>query len=220
MTDQPRPPAPTSRRRGLPVGALVGAAALLCCFGVLYGMDGAGKKASGACPGAPAAVARLDPLVHGEVAAFSLAKTPRVAPDIAFKDEGGRGLTLADFRGRTVLLNLWATWCIPCRQEMPALDRLQARLGGADFQVVAVNIDTVRLERPKAFLADAGVTHLPLYADPSARAFQVLRADRQATGLPTTLVIDRDGCQLGEVAGPAGWDSPEAVALITAAKQS
>ena len=221
MTDGPSLPSPDPRRKWR--GAALAGAALVVLLGgaaVLYGTGGLRKETPAVCNGAVATVARLDPMIHGEVAALALSRPVRLVPALAFKDAEGKPKTLADFRGRTVLLNLWATWCVPCRKEMPALDRLQATLGGDDFQVVAVNIDTARLDRPKQFLADAGVTHLPLYTDSSAAAFQVLRSDGQALGLPTTLLIDRNGCQIGDLAGPAEWDSPEARALIEAAKQT
>jgi len=124
---------------------------------------------------------------------------------------------LADFRGRTVLLNLWATWCVPCRKEMPALDALQAKLGGDRFQVVAVNIDQRNLDKPKAWLEEVGIKRLGYYADPSAKVFQDLKAIGKAVGMPTTLLIDPNGCELGVLAGPAEWASDDAVKLIEAA---
>jgi thiol-disulfide isomerase/thioredoxin len=102
---------------------------------------------------------------------------------------------------------------------MPALDRLEAELGGKDFEVVAVNVDTARLDRPRTFLKDNGVTTLAFYADPTANVLQALREDGQPLGLPTTLLIDRNGCELGRMAGPAAWSSPEAERLIAAAKR-
>ncbi len=165
-TDQAEP-APRRTRRPSPL--VIGTLIVVCgAAAVVYGMVPLGKKAQ-ACPGGDAAVTRLDPLVHGEIAALSLAKPARLAPDLAFTGSDGKPLRLADFKGRTVLLNLWATWCVPCRQEMPALDKLQAKLGGADFEVVAVNVDTARLDRPKVFLKDAGVSNLAFYADPHGR---------------------------------------------------
>ena len=152
----------------------------------------------------------------GEVAALNVNKNPKPAVDISFADADGRKLTLADFKGRNVLLNLWATWCVPCRAEMPALDRLQAKMGGADFQVVAVNIDTSRLDRPKAFLAEAGVKTLTRYADSSADSFEALKVAGKALGLPTSLLIGPDGCELAVMAGPAQWDSGDAAKLVTA----
>ena len=210
----PGPSRPT-RWRGF---ALSGVVVLCCASAVLYGMVGLGNSGAAACPAAAAATARLDPLIHGEVAAFGLSKPARMAPDLAFTGPDGKALTLADLKGRTVLLNFWATWCVPCRKEMPALDQLQGMLGGADFEVVAVNVDTARLERPKAFLKEAGVGNLAFYADPSADVLQQLKADGQFIGLPTTLLVDKTGCELGRVLGPAEWASPDAQALITAAK--
>ena len=211
--------APQNRRLRL-VRLLAGAGAvlLLGSLGVLYGMRGLGKEGAAACPGTAALAARLDPLVHGEVAALNLAKHPEPLPDLTFVGSDGGAKSLADFKGRTVLLNLWATWCVPCRKEMPALDRLQAKLGGPDFQVVAVNIDTAKLDRPKQFLADVGVTALPFYADPTAKVFQTLRESASVLGLPTTFLIDRNGCALGTMAGPAEWSSADAEKIIAAAK--
>jgi thiol-disulfide isomerase/thioredoxin len=116
-----------------------------------------------------------------------------------------------------VLFNLWATWCVPCRKEMPALDALQARLGGPDFEVVAVNIDTRDPEKPKRWLHEVGIGHLAYYADPAAKTFQDLKAVGKAFGMPTTLLIDREGCELAALAGPAEWASGDAVKLIEAA---
>jgi thiol-disulfide isomerase/thioredoxin len=161
----------------------------------------------------------MSPLARGEVAAFQVARALEPAPTVAFDDPEGRRKTLADFRGRAVLLNLWATWCEPCRREMPALDRLQAELGGAGFEVVAVNIDTRNVERPKAWLAEAGVSRLAYYSDREAKVFQDLRRAGQAEGMPTTLLIDARGCRLGTMAGPAEWSSPDGQALIRAALQ-
>ena len=116
-----------------------------------------------------------------------------------------------------MLLNLWATWCVPCRKEMPALDALQTRLGGDKFEVVAVNIDTRNLDKPKAWLQEVGIRQLGYYADPSAKVFQDLKAVGKAFGMPTTLLIDPQGCELGTLAGPAEWASEDAVKLIEAA---
>ncbi len=203
------------RRRRRAAG---GALAALGVAAVLYGVAAPGKGGAAACPAAAGETARLDPLIHGEVAAFGLAQPARAAPDIAFKAPDGTPTSLADFRGRAVLVNLWATWCVPCRKEMPALNALQAKLGGPDFQVVAVNVDTTRLERPAAFLRDNGIADLALYSDASADVLQAVKRQGGLLGLPTTLLIDRNGCELGRMAGPAAWDSPDAEAMIRAAK--
>jgi thiol-disulfide isomerase/thioredoxin len=124
---------------------------------------------------------------------------------------------LASFRGRTVLLNLWATWCVPCRKEMPTLDALQGELGGDRFEVVAVNIDTRDPDKPKEFLKQIGVKKLAYYTDPSAKTFQDLKNIGRAFGMPTTLLIDPHGCEIGTIAGPAEWASKDALKLIEAA---
>ncbi|HZL30994.1 MAG TPA: TlpA disulfide reductase family protein [Pseudolabrys sp.] len=157
------------------------------------------------------------PFARGEVAAVNTAKSPLMLPALSFNDASGAHKSLADFRGRVVLLNLWATWCVPCRKEMPALDALQQKMGGPDFQVVAVNIDTRDAEKPKAFLKEIGVSKLAYYADPSARTFQDLKAIGRAFGMPTTLLVDPKGCEIGTIAGPAEWASPDALKLIEAA---
>ena len=134
-------------------------------------------------------------------------------PDLAFNDDNGARKTLADWRGKTVLFNLWATWCVPCRKEMPALDALQAKLGGPDFAVVAVNIDTRDLQKPKAWLKEVGIARLGYFADPSAKVFQDLKEAGKAFGMPTTLLIDGNGCEIATLAGPAEWASEDALKL-------
>ncbi|HXW19352.1 MAG TPA: TlpA disulfide reductase family protein [Roseiarcus sp.] len=204
------------RRSGSWLVATVVAVAAAVGLAVLYGKGSGGKDASSLCPGARDAAARLAPLARGGLAALAVDKLPAPAPDISFSGPDGKKLKLADFRGRSVLLNLWATWCVPCRAEMPALDRLQAKFGGPDFQVVAVNLDTTRLDRPKAFFAETGVKSLDLYADPSDDSFEALRLAGKALGLPTSLLIDKDGCEIGVMAGPAAWDGAEGEKAIAA----
>jgi thiol-disulfide isomerase/thioredoxin len=130
---------------------------------------------------------------------------PRSVPNVSFIDEGGRKLTLEDFRGRTVLLNLWATWCVPCVEEMPTLDALQRALGGPGFEVVALSIDRAGVEAIRAFYEKLGLGFLAIYNDPSSRA----SIATDAGGLPTTLLIDGEGRELGRLVGPAQWDAPE-----------
>lgn len=218
MSDQETP------KRGLPSPALsIIIVGLALAF--VYVMTGvhrneAAKEAAkvDSCPATRAVAARLAPLVHGEVAALALAGDPRPLPPLTFTDGAGKPVTLASFRGRDVLLNLWATWCVPCRLEMPSLDRLEAARGGKDFSVVAVNIDTARLDRPKFFLKEIGVKNLSFYADNSANIFETLKQDGKVLGLPTTILVGKDGCDIGTMAGPAKWDSADALALIGAEK--
>jgi thiol-disulfide isomerase/thioredoxin len=185
----------------------------------VYGFSALTGNAGGdpACRPAVALAKKLAPLARGEVAAVNVAKSPLKVPDLSFQDVNGKPLTLANWRGRTVLLNLWATWCVPCRKEMPALDALQQKLGGPDFQVVAVNIDTRDPEKPKTFLKELGIAKLTYYADPTAHTFQDLKEIGRAFGMPTTMLVDRQGCEIGTIAGPAEWASDDAVKLIQAA---
>lgn len=144
--------------------------------------------------------------------AFDLAPSePKPLPKITFEDAGGAERSLADFRGQVVVLNLWATWCAPCRKEMPSLDRLQAKYGkGDDLEVVALALDRGDIDKIKVFFEHVGVAHLEIYRDPEMRASRQLRA----RGVPTTLVIDREGREIGRVIGPTEWDSEEALAVL------
>ncbi|HXF65729.1 MAG TPA: TlpA disulfide reductase family protein [Burkholderiales bacterium] len=137
---------------------------------------------------------------------------PKPVPQLRFSDKDGRALSLADFRGKVILLNIWATWCPPCRKEMPSLDRLQARLGGPDFEVVAVSIDQRgdALFIVEEFFREIGVEHLRIFLDQTGGAARTVGA----LGLPVTLLVDRRGRELGRLVGPAEWDSPEAIATI------
>ena len=214
--DQSPAPRPATRRIPLAVGAVVIVVAL--GIGGLYGGLLRGHSAGDQACGAAVDLARkIAPLAHGEVAALTMATTPLRLPDLAFEDSGGTPKKLSDFRGKTVLLNLWATWCVPCRKEMPALDGLQAKLGGPSFQVVAVNIDTRDPEKPKAFLNDAKLTTLDYFSDTKAKVFQDLKAVGRALGMPTSVLVDGSGCEIATIAGPAEWDSDDAIKLIQAA---
>jgi thiol-disulfide isomerase/thioredoxin len=201
--------------------ALIAAAAIAALgVGAVYVIAALGRNAGDtACQGALATAKRIAPLARGEVAAVSVADTGLHLPTLAFKDASGADKTLADFKGRTVLLNLWATWCVPCRKEMPALAALQQKLGGPEFEVVAVNIDTRNLDKPKTWLQQAGVTDLAYYADASAKVFQELKAVGKAVGMPTSLLIDGAGCEIAYLAGPAEWSSDDGLALVRAALQ-
>ena len=209
-----KPSRPVSRRR-------VGIAAAIAVLAVVVAVYGIGHLRSNpdaaACAPALATAKRIAPLAHGEVAALAVAHTGFRVPDLTFKDDGGQARTLRDWRGRTVLLNLWATWCVPCRKEMPALDALQAKLGSDQFQVVAVNIDTRDPQKPRNFLNQVGVRHLAYFADDSAQAFETLKEAGKAFGMPTTLIVGPHGCEIGTMAGPAEWASDDGVKLVSAA---
>jgi thiol-disulfide isomerase/thioredoxin len=220
--NEPHSPPPPQRFPGrtlVPAVAVI-AAAVAALLYVTIGNGGKETAEAQACAANAAQRATVDRAAKGEVAAMAIAKQPKPVTPLAFSGPDGQQQTLDAFKGRVVLLNLWATWCVPCRQEMPALDRLEAKLGGPDFQVVAVNIDTTRLERPKAFLNEVGVKALPYYSDAKADVFYRLKQAGKVVGLPTTILIDRNGCEIGTLAGPALWDSPDGVALIEAAVKS
>ena len=214
MTDQPTR---TAKRRFAMI-AFGGIAGVAVGLAAVYGIGAMQRNpADAACKPAATLAKRLAPLARGEVAAVGIASDPKRLPELAFTGADGKPRTLSDFHGKTVLLNLWATWCVPCRKEMPALDALQAKLGGETFEVVAVNIDTRNLDKPKAWLKEVGISRLAYYADPSAKTFQDLKAIGKAFGMPTTLLVDPQGCELGALAGPAEWASDDAVKLIEAA---
>jgi thiol-disulfide isomerase/thioredoxin len=159
--------------------------------------------------GVLAALAAL--IIPLAAAAFNFAATgPKPVPELSFLDEGGNEVTLADFAGDVVVLNLWATWCAPCRREMPSLDRLQAALGEDGLTVIALSLDRGDVAKVRAFFDELEIANLAIYRDPQARAGRELGAP----GLPTTIVIDRAGQEVGRLLGPAEWDSEEALRLL------
>jgi thiol-disulfide isomerase/thioredoxin len=198
---------------GVVVLALLGAGA------AWYGLSARNPMTAGAseCRASKAVAARLKPLAEGELAAIGVRQTPKPPPAISFEGPDGRPMSLADFKGKTILVNLWATWCVPCRQEMPALDKLQADLGGTDFQVVAINVDTRNREKPKAWLRENGIRNLAYHADPEGKLLQILQKSGHVVGLPTTFVVDGSGCEIALLKGPAEWASPDALAFMKTA---
>ncbi len=216
--DMPDPiaPQPSSRRLPLILSAVVAGA--IVGYGIVHNIGALKPQASGDadCASAVALSHKIAPLATGEVAALTMTSKPIKIPDLAFDDGNGNPKKLSDWRGRTVLLNLWATWCVPCRKEMPALERLEARMGSDRFQVVAVNIDTRDPEKPKSFLREASLTRLGNFSDAKAKVFQDLKSIGLALGMPTSVLIDGEGCQIANMAGPAEWDSADAVKLIQA----
>jgi thiol-disulfide isomerase/thioredoxin len=217
MPETPTPRPVATRRIPIAIGAvLIGA---VIGFAGVYGIGGLRRDAGGdpACRPAVALSQKLAPLAHGEVAALTMATTPLKLPDLAFDDADGKPWKLSDWRGRTVLVNLWATWCVPCRREMPALDALQAKLGGPDFEVVAVNIDTRDPDKPKNFLKEADLNRIGYFSDQTAKVFQDLKSIGKALGMPTSVLVDRNGCEIANIAGPAEWASDDAIKLISAA---
>jgi thiol-disulfide isomerase/thioredoxin len=214
MTDQPQLSPKRHRRRWVAAVLLAAAAAVVAVYGIGTQWR---NPADAACRPAVELAQRLAPLARGEVAAVAVAERPLRLPNLAFNDADGKAHTLSDWQGRVVLFNLWATWCVPCRKEMPALDELEAKLGGQNFEVVAVNIDTRDANKPRAWLRDAGIARLAYYTDPSAKVFQDLKLIGKAIGMPTTLLVDPAGCEIATIAGPAEWASADGVRLVSAA---
>ncbi|MFC6447372.1 thiol:disulfide interchange protein TlpA [Shinella zoogloeoides] len=214
------------KKLGLPAGKLIaiaGLAGLLAGGAAIYvkeSLSGNGAVASvdpAACALAAERAAAITPFSKGQVAAMRTVDEHRPLPDLTFNGPDGKARTIADFAGRTLLVNLWATWCVPCREEMPALNALQKTLGSDRFEVVAINIDTGDDEKPKAFLDETGVHDLAFYRDASMGVFNTLKKEGLAFGLPVTLLMDEKGCLISAMNGPAAWDSEDAKALINAA---
>ena len=139
-----------------------------------------------------------------------LLETPRDLPDIEFFDESNNTITLDKWKGKLIVLNIWATWCGPCRTEMPTLDRLQGKLGSDKFEVVALSIDEVGLRVVQNFFKSINIENLDIYIDPSYQAAGKLRA----SGLPATILINPNGQELGRLVGPAEWDTPQMIAFF------
>ena len=195
-------------RRLTTLAAVAGSAIVLLVLGYEYGRQ-AFSPASAVREPAPAVEAGGSPdsVKPLELSVFD---RPRDLPEIHFADEKGDELTLGDFGGRVVLLNVWATWCVPCRKEMPTLDRLQARLGGKDFLVIALSIDREGVAPVKRFYQELKFEKLAIYVDPSGKGSRTL----VIPGVPTTLLIDRQGREIARKMGPAEWDGQEMVSLV------
>lgn len=148
----------------------------------------------------------------GALSRLQVHEAPLPAPELSFRNREGDTIALSDFRGRTVLLNIWATWCLPCREEMPALDRLQARLGGASFQVVALSIDRNGAEAVRRFYDEIGITRLEIFTGSAGRILH----DLAIVGLPVTLLVNAEGREIARAIGPVAWDEPEIVEFIEA----
>jgi thiol-disulfide isomerase/thioredoxin len=195
------------RDRLLIAAAVVGTALLLLFLGLEYAPQ---LLVFGEAVRQPTPIAGSVDSVSANPLELSVFDQPRAVPEIRFQDGQGDDLTLADFRGRVVLLNLWAAWCVPCRKEMPTLDRLQARLGGEEFLVMALSIDREGVAAVKHFYQEVGVEKLAIYVDPSGRGSHGLAIP----GVPATLLIDREGREVARKMGAAEWDSPEIVSLV------
>ena len=204
---------PPLRSIGLLVGLL--AMAAVVWFGLMGGPGG--LQVARECSGSQTTADRVAPFAKGELAALAVTQASKPVPDLAFQGPTGEAISLAGLKPKTILINVWATWCVPCRQEMPALDKLQAQLGSAEFEVVAINVDTRSSAKPKTWLQENGIHNLAYYADPSGKLLQVLQRSGHVVGLPTTLLVDGAGCEIALMKGPAEWASPEALTLVRTA---
>jgi len=215
-------PAPRLILAALVAGVLAGAVAVYVSES-RSGNNAANQVAVGdskddvACAAKSARAKKVAAAATGEVAALLPADPPQSLKSLAFNGPDGKPMTLADHAGKTVLLNLWATWCAPCRAEMPALDALQKEKGSDAFQVVAVNVDAGDDVKPKKFLSDTGVETLGYYRDSTMALFNDLKTRGLALGLPVTMLVDGEGCLLAHMNGPAEWSGPDAKRLVETA---
>lgn len=149
--------------------------------------------------------AKLNALAQGDLAALKVLDVPRPLPNFEFIKNGDAPVKLSDFRGKVVLMNFWATWCVPCRAEMPGLAKLQQSLAGQKAEVVAVSMDLGSADKPRKFLQEIQADALTLYHDPKAQSLQTLKTIGRGAGLPATLLIDANGCEQAFLLGPAEW---------------
>lgn len=199
------------------VFAAIAIVAVAAGLAAVYVTERGAVESSGRCAAAAPKAATLKPFATGDLAALLPADAPADFSNLVLHDPDGGERRLSKFAGQTLVLNMWATWCVPCRTEMPHLQALQEKRGRADFSVVALNIDVGRPDKPARFLSEIGATSLVDLRDPEMRAFNELKSRGLVLGLPTTFIVNRQGCALASLAGPAKWDSPEALALIEAA---
>ncbi|WMS41027.1 TlpA disulfide reductase family protein [Acuticoccus sp. MNP-M23] len=198
------------------VGVMVfTAAVLITAGGNIFSL----AKGTSQCRAAAEMAGAVKPLVKGEMAAF-LPLAPADLSALPFDGTGADATTIETLKGKTTLLNLWATWCAPCRIEMPHLAALETARGGDDFAVVATSIDHNDNGRPTEFLAETGAENLAYHREPDLTLFNSLKKAGLAMGMPTTLLIAPDGCAAGVLHGAAVWNSPDSLALIDAAVAS
>lgn len=204
--------------------AIAAAIAVLAGIGTVYwfftpsdndlgSRSGTQAPAAADTAGADVAPSPLKGLNKGAMAAFIVRPKPLQIGDFSFENASGKELSAVDLKGKVVLLNIWATWCVPCREEMPQLNALQAELGGDNFEVVAINIDKGGPGKAETFLEETGASDLAFYFDPTGKLFATLKA----VGMPTTLLLDPEGKEIGRLVGPADWASPEAKTIVETA---
>ncbi|KFC65407.1 Thiol:disulfide oxidoreductase TlpA [Devosia sp. LC5] len=214
MSDNSAPHQPAPNRSRLFITLAVAGVAVAIAAWTYLG-NAAGAKE---CPVQAEAAATIDNAAKGELAALMGSGEGRGYKSMAFKDAGGKDMSIADFSGKALLVNFWASWCVPCREEMPALDAIATKYNSDAFMVLPINLDIGEggLEKAKGFLDENQFKNLPLYADSSFAAFERLKREAVAVGLPVTLVLDENGCELAVLQGPAEWNSADGEAVVEA----
>ena len=208
------PPSPKLRpRRVLVVVAL----SALVALALTLWLGNTGPKAT-ECPVQAERAAKIDAVAIGNLAALNGTGQGRGYADMAFTDPSGGPVTIADFAGKTLLVNFWASWCIPCRAEMPELDAIATEYNSDKFMVLPINLDIGEggAAKAKAFMDEGAFQNLPLYADPTFKVFDRLKTQAVAIGLPATLLLDEKGCELAVLQGPATWSSTDGHNVIAA----
>ena len=142
--------------------------------------------------------------------AFIFHKEPKKIEDFKFQDAFGKTRAFSDWKGKVVLVNLWATWCAPCREEMPSLDNLKKHFSNSPFDVVTISMDRGGLGKPRKFFDEERIKYLDLYIDKTTKLMFKMRA----VGLPATILLDAEGREIGRLAGPAQWDSDRAIEIV------
>jgi thiol-disulfide isomerase/thioredoxin len=208
--------APARRTGLLPLYSLAATFAAIAGFLSVILFDRLGAWDTAQQPAIAVAETASQKSLESGLAKLVRAESPKPLADFAFADGDGAERKLSDFRGKVVLVNLWATWCAPCKIEMPGLDRLQAQLGGDDFTVLPISLDLGGPDKPKRYLEANNLANLGFYQSASTKLIQQFGAP----GLPFTMLVDREGREIARLAGPAEWDSPEAIAIIREAMAS
>ncbi|MEP7452106.1 TlpA disulfide reductase family protein [Phyllobacterium sp. SB3] len=220
MTDGMQKTPRNSNKKIIALAALAGIAAGAVAVYVMERPSGniaVATNTADQCPMKAAGAKAIDAAAVGSIAAMRGSDQPQSMSSLSFTGPDGKPVRISDFKGKTLLVNLWATWCAPCREEMPALDALETKKGSDKFEVVTINIDTGDDAKPKAFLSEIGVKSLDLYRDPSMGVFNELKRKNLAFGLPVTMLIDKEGCQIAAMNGPADWSSDDAQRFVDTA---
>lgn len=214
MTDTNAPRTGASNRTRMLILLGVAVLAVAIASWVFLGNGASAKE----CPVQAEAAQAIDFAAVGELAGLNPTGEGRGYATLAFKDAAGKAMNIADFKGKGLLVNFWASWCVPCREEMPALDELAAKYNSDEFMVLPINLDIGEdgLGKARKFLEDNKFAHLPLYADNSFAAFERLKQEAVTVGLPASLILDAKGCELAVLQGPAHWNTPDGYAVIDA----